>query len=1666
MVASLRTSKKETRQNKAQQSAEHIDLQQKSQSAVSRATERLHDESSGTVGPSGDNSPRASSLSGALKGADSGTQGALRAAAGPSAERSGALGGESSAIPSGPLSGAVRTRMESGFGADLSGVKVQTHSSEATQRNVAGFARGNEVHLSPSRSSGTGAVTTLTHEVAHVVQQKSNLGSGWGKAAYGRAEADASRAASTVLSGGKANVTSGAPKGVVQGDPTGTGTPDVDDEDPNKPTPDDDKTKKPKNSPKAPTNNQPKPVGDPAAVDVDPKKPGADDPPDAVPDRSGGPDAPAADASDRPKTVDPADGSRAVDPATDPKNASPDPAVDPAHDPATAPDKPADAAAKPDTTTNGAPLTGTGPVAPGAKGPIGATQGDPKAKGAPVAGDKADPKAVAGDPNAAGPPGAPAPDELQNAQKKLVNMEQVNSLADQKMNTFADTNADSGRADRISQSGTAVEVLGQQTDAFHGKIQKPEPASWTDAIFPSGKDISAAKTKWDADPFKGSADGLGKVLSVLHKVGVVIGTVNGVLGKVSLIATGLGLILTLLIPPVGALLLSAARVANVISVILSGVQFVLGLVKAGLTAVRIAKEKDPLKRQLMANSMREDLTSAVGAGIDLILSKMGGKAKGAKAGPQSAYKKALTRAQTQGAKDIAGKTGVKKVLGQATLAVTSRGRAIGAAAKQGFHSAKSTLSNGWQSAAKVFQKQTWVKLGRTTMHQFGRIKNVSIAKLKDGWQGLKTHLGTKQAALATLKAAPGAIGRGLKTAAVAPIKGAKSAFVKAADFGSAGKFTKEGLAPGKKLVSEFKDSEFAKGWKSVMGPALKDMPWYKVPTTVIANLPKATMEAFKAGWAQFKTHKFFTLYSEARKSGSSRTKAYLSAMFNTNVDWAALKKAYSEGSQVGTEAGWYKKNIGSKFAGFKSALEEFRTNSPLTHAIHESMKGEKATAEKPATPLWGNALPKPGDPTPTDPLLSRVANTTVAGVSTIQGIANSESTMGGMYHAAKGGLSIKGAVGGQDVSFDGAYFKDKGELRTTAPGVIPGQIRKTQDAAASYRAGTYVDGMGLVSTSGYKAQATLDRASNHKKSLDTILANIASQSPAAPAGGSDALTSMFSSMNQRISARLQPPTSVAAVGATAAPTAVAPPALEPPTSAPTNPGQLEQIAEQRATLKAMLPKIDADIRAAEENKKQALVAWTKATVGKQKADEMKAFFAKHKQATDKDVTDYMTGKSEIAKMSTATTEKNREINGGVQQAQAKQNEGQAITVKADDGAKKKEEEKRAQDEYNAWKKEYDNAGWAKKKWMKVKKWASSMWDFIKKAANWVWKTLLKPIIDKAKSLVAKFMNYLTGIVMKLMLQAAGLDEQEANNLAFGQEVNQKDQANAQAGQQLAANGQLSVEIGADATKAEKEAGEEVNRQTANINEGTLLKQQVKTQDDALAAEESAAKGELDGWKGQYRPYFQQEAERELNPDAGAVADAANAVDPNVANGLPPVPKVEAADVADLVAGAETVKTSSLQAQTEITNAGQGAMAEVERSAGKDLETDLNVAKEWASQQAKQMKAADPDRKVDEGALASERITQLKQTAQNRIQTAKDNVKSVVADHTAGEGTRRGKMSTTQGTARTYLAKEIDGAVAAAIERMQQEIIAESSGVSGDHTSATKGIADAVSAAYK
>ena len=79
-------------------------------------------------------------------------------------------GGASS--PGAPLPAAVRSQMETSFGADFSGVR--THEGAAAPRlGAVAFTQGQDIHFAPGRlqpDSGAGR-ELLGHELAHVVQQ-------------------------------------------------------------------------------------------------------------------------------------------------------------------------------------------------------------------------------------------------------------------------------------------------------------------------------------------------------------------------------------------------------------------------------------------------------------------------------------------------------------------------------------------------------------------------------------------------------------------------------------------------------------------------------------------------------------------------------------------------------------------------------------------------------------------------------------------------------------------------------------------------------------------------------------------------------------------------------------------------------------------------------------------------------------------------------------------------------------------------------------------------------------------------------------------------------------------------------------------------------------------------------------------------------------------------------------------------------------------------------------------------------------------------------------------------------------------------------------------------------------------------------------------------------
>ncbi|MBL8785198.1 MAG: hypothetical protein JNJ59_09875, partial [Deltaproteobacteria bacterium] len=168
--------------------------------------------------------------------------------------------------------------------------------------------------------------------------------------------------------------------------------------------------------------------------------------------------------------------------------------------------------------------------------------------------------------------------------------------------------------------------------------------------------------------------------------------VSSVVSKIGLATTIGGVILTFLVPPVGAFLLTVGRVCNGISAVLAGIKLVVSIVQTIMIAVKAAKEKDPLKRMEMMQQMKSSIQSGVMAGIDLILSKVGGGAKGA-AG--TAGSKAMDAAKTAFKSAREGGAGIIKAglkAGAAGAGAFVKG--MGTAMKEGFKGMKNSAKEG------------------------------------------------------------------------------------------------------------------------------------------------------------------------------------------------------------------------------------------------------------------------------------------------------------------------------------------------------------------------------------------------------------------------------------------------------------------------------------------------------------------------------------------------------------------------------------------------------------------------------------------------------------------------------------------------------------------------------------------------------------------------------------------------------------------------------------------------------------------------------------------------------------------------------------------------------------------------------------------------------------
>ncbi|PIE18633.1 MAG: hypothetical protein CSA66_04565, partial [Proteobacteria bacterium] len=192
------------------------------------------------------------------------------------------------------------------------------------------------------------------------------------------------------------------------------------------------------------------------------------------------------------------------------------------------------------------------------------------------------------------------------------------------MDEYMANNPDTAAEERVTSMGQLNGKYARQANGLSGKIALPPDKSWIDAVTPRQewfkfKQGVLGKNKWT---------GQDRALDVMTRMTNAIDVISSAASKIGLAATISGAILTFLVPPVGAFLLSVGRVANAISAAMAVLKLITSIVKTVMLAVKVAKEKDPHKRMEMMQEMKQATAGAVSAGIEVIINKLTGGAKG------------------------------------------------------------------------------------------------------------------------------------------------------------------------------------------------------------------------------------------------------------------------------------------------------------------------------------------------------------------------------------------------------------------------------------------------------------------------------------------------------------------------------------------------------------------------------------------------------------------------------------------------------------------------------------------------------------------------------------------------------------------------------------------------------------------------------------------------------------------------------------------------------------------------------------------------------------------------------------------------------------------------------------------------------------------------------
>lgn len=156
--------------------------------------------------------------------------------------------------------------------------------------------------------------------------------------------------------------------------------------------------------------------------------------------------------------------------------------------------------------------------------------------------------------------------------------------------------------ERIAALDPQTRALLDATDALGDRRLTDPEASALQGLAGEGLQAGPPRTGYEAEPLW---------LRTLATIRDVTGQLGGIVGIIGLVATVSGFILSLLLPPVGAFLLTVGRFCDVAALILDGISLVLGIILTGYNYYRLKNETDPEERRRLLGMVRQDAMGTV-----------------------------------------------------------------------------------------------------------------------------------------------------------------------------------------------------------------------------------------------------------------------------------------------------------------------------------------------------------------------------------------------------------------------------------------------------------------------------------------------------------------------------------------------------------------------------------------------------------------------------------------------------------------------------------------------------------------------------------------------------------------------------------------------------------------------------------------------------------------------------------------------------------------------------------------------------------------------------------------------------------------------------------------------------------------------------------------------